>query len=316
MKIVMLDAATLGDDIGFDAIESIGELTVYKTTVPEQIPERIKNADVIVLNKLKLGAHNLGGTENLKLICVTATGYDNIDTDYCRKRGIGVANIVGYSTNSVAQLTIALALELVMRLPVYTKFVRSGEYTRSGVANRLEPAFCELAGKTWGIVGMGNIGKKVAKIAEAFGCRVICTKRKPEQGLTVVSLDELMRTADVISVHLPLSNETKGLISRELLSLMKPTAVIVNAARGAVFDEAALAELIENGSIAGAASDVYSTEPFGEEHPFYKIKDRENFVLTPHMAWGALEARMRCIDEVAANIRAYYAGEIRNRVEL
>lgn len=316
MKIVMLDAQTLGTGISFASIEALGTLKVYGNTAPEEAAERIADCEAVIVNKIRLGAHNLAAAKNLRLICVTATGYDNIDIEYCKSRGIGVANVVGYSTDSVAQLTAALVLELVMHLRSYTDFVKSGEYTNSGIANHLSPAFCELSGKTWGIVGMGNIGRRVAKIAEAFGCRVICTKRTPEKGLRTVGLEQLMSESDIITVHLPLTEQTRGIISGQMLALMKKSAVIVNVARGAVFDEEALADAVESGSIAGAAVDVYSTEPFGREHCYYRIKDMENFVLTPHMAWGALEARMRCIDEIAANIAAFIQGDIRNRVDL
>ena len=314
MKIVMLDAKTLGDDIGFDELEALGELVVYSSTAPCEVEDRIADCDVVVLNKIKLNSTNLSTAKNLKLICVTATGYDNIDVEYCAEKGIGVANVVGYSTDSVAQLTVALVLELAMRLPNYTRFVKSGQYTESGIANRLEPCFYELSGKTWGIVGMGNIGKKVAKIADAFGCNVICTKRTYEDGLNVVDLPELMKRADIISVHLPLSESTRGIISREMIALMKKDAVIVNVARGAVIDEKALSDAVKENRIY-AASDVYSQEPFGKDHPFYEIMDRDNFVLTPHMAWGAYEARKRVITEIAENITAFTSGEIRNRVD-
>ena len=201
-----------------------------------------------------------------------------------------------------------------MRMPAYTRFVKSGAYTESGIANRLEPCFYELSGKVWGIVGMGNIGKKVAEVAKAFGCKVICTKRSYEEGLDIVELPRLMKEADIISVHLPLSDSTRGIISKDMLSLMKKDAIIVNVARGAVIDEAALADAVKEERIY-AASDVYSAEPFGKDHPFYDIMDRENFVLTPHMAWGAYEARKRVISEIAINITAFYKGEIRNRVD-
>ena len=314
MRIVMLDAKTLGNDIGFDELEALGELTVYGSTSPDEVEERIADADVVVLNKIKLNGTNLENAKNLKLICVTATGYDNIDTEYCKSRGIAVCNVVGYSTDSVAQLTVALALELAMRMPTYTRFVKNGAYTESGIANRLEPCFYELSGKVWGIVGMGNIGKKVAEVAKAFGCRVICTKRSYEEGLDIVELPELMKEADIISVHLPLSDSTRGIISKDMLALMKKDAIIVNVARGAVVDESALADAVREERIY-AASDVYSVEPFGKDHPFYDIMDRENFVLTPHMAWGAYEARKRVISEIAINITAFYSGEIRNRVD-
>lgn len=315
MKIVILDAKTLGDDIVFDKLEELGELVVYTNTKPSEIAERMKDCDVAVMNKLKPTREDIDKAKKLKLICVTATGYDNIDIGYCKEKNIGVANVIGYSTDSVAQLTVALVLELMMHMSVYTDFVRSGDYTRSGVANRLSPAFCELAGKKWGIVGMGNIGKRVAMVAGAFGCSVYYTARSEKELGKRLELDELMSECDIITVHLPLSAETKGIITKEHLENMKDGAVIVNAARGAVWDEKALAKEVKSGRIY-AATDVYSKEPLPEEHCFWDIKDAENFVMTPHMAWGAIEARIRCIDEIAENIKAFTKGEIRNRVEL
>lgn len=314
MKIVILDAKTLGDDISFEKLSELGDLLVYPTTEPCDIRDRMKDCDVAVMNKLKPTRADIDNAENLKLICVTATGYDNIDTEYCREKNIGVCNVVGYSTDSVAQLTVALVLELVMHLGTYISFVKSGEYTKSRVANRLTPAFCELAGKKWGIIGMGNIGMRVAGVAQAFGCNVFYTARSDKAIGKRADIDTLMSECDIITVHLPLSEETKGIITKERIRKMKDGAVIVNAARGAVIDEEALAEEIKSGRIY-AATDVYSKEPLPKEHCFYDIMNLDNFVLTPHMAWGAIEARNRCIDEIAENIKAYTKGEMRNRVE-
>ena len=314
MKITVLDAKTLGGDLSFDRLGELGEVECFDLTPPEEIAPRLEQSEVAVVNKLRLSEKNLKDARRLRLICVTATGYDNIDTAYCASRNIGVANVVGYSTDSVAQLTAAIALELFMRLGSFSDFVKSGEYAACGVANRLTPTFNELAGKTWGIVGLGNIGKRVAEIARAFGCRVICTKRTPGPGYEIVPLDELMARADIVSVHLPLTEQTRGIINRERLALMKDGAVFVNVARGAVTDERALADEARSGRLYVGA-DVYSSEPFDERHPFWEIKNLENVLLTPHMAWGAYEARVRCIDEVAENIRAFINGERRNRVE-
>ena len=173
MRIVILDGKTLGEGVVFDSIASVGDLSLYSLTAPEDIPHRIADADVVIVNKIKLNDSNLSGARSLKLICVAATGYDNIDIDYCRDHGIAVCNVVGYSTDSVAQLTVSLALNLMMHMPYFTGFVKDGSYSASGVANCLSPVFHELAGKTWGIIGAGNIGMKVAKIADAFGCRVL-----------------------------------------------------------------------------------------------------------------------------------------------
>ena len=315
MEIVVLDAETLGFDTDISPLNAHGNVMVWDNTAPAQIPERIAKADVIVSNKVRLTADALRGAENLKLVCLSATGYDSVDTAYCAEHGIGVCNVPGYSTHSVAQLTVAMALELVGHLSAYRTYVHSGDYTRSGVANALTPVWHELYGKTWGIVGGGNIGRQVAKIAEAFGCRVIVCRRKADEVFKTVDLDTLCALADIISVHVPLTAQTRGMIGEKQIAMMKKDAIVVNVARGAVTDEAALAEAVKSGRLGGLGVDVYSTEPFGADHPFSKILDLPNVCLTPHTAWGALETRNRCIAMVAENISAYCQGERKNRVE-
>ena len=210
---------------------------------------------------------------------------------------------------------MATALSLLTHLREHNDFVRSGEYTRSGIANRLTPVYHEMRGMTWGIVGCGNIGSAVAKVAEALGARVIVNKRTPSDAFTCVDIDTLCRDSDVISIHCPLNDGTRGLINRDRLALMKKSAIIVNEARGAVVDEGAVAEFILEGRISGYGSDVYSVEPFGTDHPFDKIKDHHAVLLTPHAAWGAFEARARCMDIICDNIRSFEEGKIKNRVD-
>ena len=314
MKITVLDANTLGQDIDISRISSVGDLTVYNFTSQEQVAERIKNSDVVVLNKIKLNKENLADAQNLKLICVTATGYDNIDTAYCRERGIQVSNIIGYSTNSVAQVTVATVLELATHIREFNSYVTSGEYTQSGVANKVTPAFNELSGKTWGIIGLGNIGKKVAAIAEAFGCKVLAFKQTPDDNYNCTDLDTLCKSSDIISIHTPLTEKTKGIIGERELRMMKPSVILYNAARGAVTDEAAITEAILNKKIGAFGCDVYSAEPFPSDHPMSRIAALPNVCLTPHMAWASYEARNLCIDEVIENIRAFKSGFARNKV--
>ncbi len=314
MRAVILDAKTLGDDINLKPIADITELITYPTTAQEEIPARIKNAEIVIVNKVRLNESNLSGAKQLRLICVAATGYDNIDTEYCRLRGIAVCNVLGYSTHSVAQLTVSLVLSLMMHLPDFTDFVRDGSYTESGVANRLYPAFHELYGKTWGVVGAGNIGGQVARIAEAFGCRVIVCRRTADPVYQTLDIDTLCRESDIITLHTPLTPETKHLISRERISSMKDGVIIVNAARGAVTDENAIAEAVVSGKIGGLGCDVYSVEPLEKTHPFYAIRNHASVCLTPHMAWGAVEARQRCMEEIGQNITAFENGERRCRV--
>ncbi|MBO5136776.1 MAG: hydroxyacid dehydrogenase [Clostridia bacterium] len=315
MKIVMLDSCTLGEGLDFSIFEPLGEFVRYEKTAYGEISSRVFDADVIITNKCKLNAETLAGAESVKLICLAATGYDNVDLNFCREKGIGVANVVGYSTDSVAQVTVGIALELLMHLRQYDAFVREGKYSESGVANRLIPTYFELSGKTWGIVGYGNIGRKVGEIAKAFGCNVIVNKREKIEGVECVSLDELFKRADIISVHTPLTDATRGLIGAELIEKMKKNSVLVNTARGAVTDEKAVADAVKSGKLFGFGTDVYSLEPFGEEHPFYEIKDFDNVFMTPHMAWGAFEARERCMAEIVENILAFSDGIMRNRVE-
>lgn len=315
MNITVLDSATLGDDITTAAFKRFGNLTVYGGTQADEVCERIAGSDIIVVNKIKLGEKNLASAERLKLICVTATGFDNIDLEYCRRRGIAVCNVVGYSTDSVAQVTLATVLSLASHLPEYTEYVSCGAYSESGVANLLVPVYHELCGKVWGIIGAGNIGGRVARCAEALGCTVKVFRKTPQSGLDCVDLETLCRISDVISVHIPLNGETRGIIDRRHIEMMKDGVIFVNAARGAVTDEKALADAVKSGKIGALGADVYSVEPFGREHPFYEIKNMKNVCLTPHMAWGAYEARKRCIDEIVLNIQAFTEGARRNRVD-
>lgn len=311
MKITVLDSATLGDDLDLSPLSAVGETEIYKNTAPSEVAARIAESDAVVINKIKLNESNLANAKNLKLICIAATGYDNIDVAYCKEKEIAVCNVVGYSTHSVAQITVATVLSLACHLPEHCETVKSGRYTASGVANSLTPVYHELAGKTWGIIGCGNIGKQVGRVAEAFGCRIIASRRSG--GATV---EEVCRESDIITIHTPLNDSTRGLISCEMIALMKKDVIIANAARGAVTDERAIADAVKEGRIGAFGSDVFSVEPFGEDHPFYEIKDLPNVCLTPHMAWGAYEARVRCLSEIVENIKSFQKGDTRSRVDL
>jgi glycerate dehydrogenase len=314
MKIVILDSGTLGADIDLEPIRALGDVIEYKQTLPGEIAQRLTDADVAVLNKCKLNRENLADAKNLKLICVAATGYDNIDLPFCRERGIALCNVPGYSTDSVAQLSVSMALSLVTHLDEFRAFVHSGEYSRSGSANRLEPVYHEIAGQTWGVVGGGGIGSKVAEIAKALGCRVRLCRRKPEDRYEAADIDRICRECDIISLHVPLTDETRGMISRERIDSMKDGVVIVNTARGAVCDEKAIADAVISGKIGALGCDVYSKEPFREDHPFSAILDCPNVCLTPHMAWGSYEARQRCVRRMAENITEFYKGNNHNRI--
>lgn len=315
MKIALLDTGTLGDDISTDLFSALGEVVSYRSTAAEEVATHIGDADVVIINKVKLNAQNLASAKNLALICLAATGYDNVDLAYCRQRGIAVCNVVGYSTQSVAQVTLAMALTLITHLREYEDFVRSGAYTERGIANALTPVYHEIYGKTWGIVGFGNIGKQVGTVARALGCRVLVNKRTPIADWECVELDELCRTADILSIHTPLNDSTRNLLDEAHIAMLKKDAIVINVARGAVTDEAALAKALLEGRIGALGVDVYSTEPFPADHPFQSIRHLKNVSMTPHMAWGGHETRVRLMDEIAENIRAFYAGERRNRVD-
>lgn len=315
MKITVLDAATLGADIDLSPLFALGEVTVYQNTAPDEVKAHVADADVAVLNKVKITREVLEGNTTLKMLGECATGFDNIDLATCRERGIAVCNVKGYSTDSVAQVTVAMALSLACHLPAYTGAVADGSYTAGGVANRLTPIYHELRGKTWGIIGYGNIGAQVGKVAEALGCHVLAYAKSPKTGVENATLEQICREADVISLHLPLSPDTRGLIGEKEIAMMKKDAIFINVARGAVTDEGALAAVIAAGRLGGLGVDVYSVEPFPQEHPFYAIRNNPRVCFTPHMAWGAQEARMRCLSEVAENIAAFTRGERRNRVD-
>lgn len=313
MKLVFLDTKTLGEDIDFSIFEKFGEVDLYQMTAPDEVYERIKDADVIILNKVRINESNLANT-SVKLVCVTATGYDNIDTQYCKSNNIAVCNVQGYSTDSVAQVTVATVLSLYTKLKEYDKFVCDGKYSESDVSLGTKPTFYEVSGKTWGIIGMGNIGKKVAQVAEALGAKVITHSRTPKDGYENVSIDEMCQRSDIITLHCPLNDESYHLINTQRLAMMKKTAVLVNVARGAVVDERAVTDAIKNGTIAAAGIDVYSKEPIEKTNPYNEIAGMDNVLLTPHMAWGAYESRMRCMSEIVKNIDAFLTGETRNRI--
>lgn len=314
MTIVILDYATLGYDLDLTPAERFGKVIKYENSTQNEAAERVKDADVIIVNKIKMNEAVLKNAKSLKLICETATGYDNIDLDYCTKKGILVSNTPAYSSQCVAQVTVSMVCSLATHLKEYRECVASGKYTADGVPNSLVPIYHELCGKTWGIIGYGNIGNTVGKIADAFGCKVIVNKRTPVPECECVSVDELISRADIISIHCPLNENTRNLIDVRELSMMKKDVILVNVARGGVWNEEAVANAILNGTIGAMGCDVFTKEPFDTNHPFYKIKDFDNVLLTPHMAWGSFESRTRCYSTVISNIEAYLKGEPTNIV--
>lgn len=314
MKISILDASTLGDDLDLSVFEKYGEVKIFGTTAPCDVETNIADSDVIVINKIKVNGSNLKAASNLKLILEMATGFDNIDLGYCNEKGIAVCNVVGYSTMSVSQITVSMALSLISNMTSFSRDCADGTYSNGKVANILTPTYHDIAGKTWGIVGYGNIGKQVARVAKALGCNIIAYKRKPVNDVECVDIDTLCEQADIISVHTPLNDGTRNLINAERIAKMKQNAIVINVARGAVCDEEALACAILDKKIYGLGVDVYTAEPYGVDHPFTRIAGLDNVILTPHMAWGSYESRVRCRDEAILNLEAFLNGERRNRL--
>lgn len=317
MKIVMVERNSVGLDVQVDSYKQFGDVTYYPHTTAEEAAKNIGEADVVISNKLQLNETTLKDCPNVKLICNTATGFDNIDLEYCNKRGIRVTNVKDYSTAAVAQHTFALLFYILEKLRSYDDYVKSGEYSDSGKFSYFAYNFTELEGRTWGIVGMGNIGRKVAKIAEAFGCKVLFYSASGNSTCTDyerVDFDTLLKESDVISLHCPLTDRTRDLIDKDAFSKMKKEAVLINVARGPVVNQEALYEALVNGTIAGAGLDVLTKEPMAADNPLAKIKDSGKLIITPHMAWGSVEARQRVVDGVYKNIEAYLNGEKRNVV--
>ncbi len=314
MKIKILDRKAFGYDTPLEILSQLGEVTVYDNTSNEELYERCLDADVLIFNKIKIDRKTIEGAKSLKLICVFATGYDNIDTEAAKEHGVAVCNVPGYSTESVTLYTLATVTALATRLFEYRGYVTSGEYSKSDSANKLTPVYHEIAGKTWGIIGYGNIGKSVARVAEALGARVIVNKRTPSGLPNEVDIDTLCKESDVITVHCPLNDGTRGIINEERLSLMKNDVILVNEARGAVLEENTVAEFVKAGKLGGFGCDVYSSEPFGENHPYYAIKELPNVILTPHAAWASYEARERCVKTIYENIKSFTSGGKNNRI--
>ena len=317
MKIVVLEGNSLGKDIDLTVFEKLGEVTVYDQSFVEDTPEKVKDADIIIVNKVPMNEQTLGEAPNLKMIAITATGYNMIDKAYTDSRGIAVANVGGYSTDSVAQHTFALALYLIDQMAYYDDYVKSGEYVKSDIFCHFDKKIFELAGKTWGIIGMGAIGRKVAQIASVFGCKVIyysTTGKNHNQEYDLVSLDELLVQSDIVSIHAPLNPVTENLMNMENFKKMKPSAILVNVARGPIVNEADLVKALKEGIIAAAGLDVISAEPMKEGNPLLEIQDSSKLIVTPHIAWATGEARQRLTDEVYLNIEAFLRGEKRNLI--
>ena len=312
-KIIILDGYVANSgDLSWEPLRELGELTVYDRTAPEEVTERAADATAIYTNKVLITDDVMEALPELKFIGVLATGYNNVDIDAAHRRGITVCNVPAYSTDSVAQLVFAHLLHILNSIGDYAASVNSGEWAGNrDFSYRLRP-FDELAGQTIGIIGMGNIGRRVAAIAQAFGMRVVTNSgRELPDGVERVSLDELFRQSDVISLNSALTPATKGIISREALALMKPTAIIINTSRGPLIEEEALAEALREGRIAAAGIDVLCEEPPRKGSPL--IGCPRCFV-TPHIAWQSSQARQRLVDISIDNLRRFLDGKPQNRV--
>lgn len=318
MKIVLLERNSAGTDVPVDCFNELGEVTIYPNTVTvEEVAERVKDADVIVCNKAPMKKDSLKDAPNVKLICELATGFDNCDLAYCKSRDIQVRNVVDYSTSMVAQHTFTLALALSQKLPHYDNYVKSGAYGAQDRFSNFDKQFFELEGKTWGIIGMGNIGRRVARIATAFGCKVIfhsVTGKSTCTDYPQVDMDTLLAESDFLSLHCPLSDLTRNLIDRKALQKMKETAILINVARGPVVNNTDLYEALMADEIQAAGLDVIEKEPITPDNPLSKITDSNKLIITPHLAWASVESRTRCVQGVYENIRTFMQGIDRNVV--
>lgn len=309
MKIVFLDAKSIGEDIDLSGFERFGEVVKYSFSSPEEARERTKDADVLVLNKVPVNESTIGEAQNLKLICVTATGTDNLDKEYLDKRGIAWRNVAGYSTETVAQHTFALLFYLVEKMHYYDEYVKSEKYVGDTLFTHFDNVFHEISGKTWGIIGMGAIGRRVADIARLFGCRVIyysTSGKNNQDDYERVDFDTLLAESDIVSVHAPLNDDTRGLMNKVAFSKMKKEAIFLNLGRGPIVVEEDLAEALKNDTIQAAGLDVLTKEPMSPQNPLKEIKDSNKLLITPHIAWASVEARVRLMKIIEGQIEEFF----------
>jgi lactate dehydrogenase-like 2-hydroxyacid dehydrogenase len=309
MKIVFLDAKTIGDDIDLSGFDSFGEVTKYSFSTSEEVPERIKDADVIIVNKIQINESTIGQAQNLKLVCVTATGTNNLDKEYLDSRNIAWRNVAGYSTESVAQHTFAMLFYLLEKLRYYDEYVKEDRYTNDTIFTHFAEHFYELNGKTWGIIGLGNIGRRVTEIARAFGANVIYTSPSgsaPQDGYQQVDMDTLLTTSDIISVHAPLNEFTENLLDKEAFRKMKKECIFLNLGRGPIVVEEDLADALDEGEIAAAGLDVLCVEPMSPSNPLRRIKDSKKLLITPHVAWASVEARTKLMNIILGQVKEFF----------
>lgn len=308
MNIVFLDADSIGSDIDLSGFDQLGNVTIYGHSTNEQVPQRIYDADIAIVNKTEMNEATIQDAPRLKLICVTATGTNILDKEFLAKRNIRWNNVAGYSTENVSQHTFALLFYLYEKMSYYDAYVKEDRYVNDTCFSHFANPYHELCGKTWGIIGLGAIGRRVADIAKAFGCHVIYyspSGSRPQEGYKQVNLDTLLTIADIVSVHAPLTEKTENLMNAAAFDKMKPSAIFINVGRGPIMDEQALADAIENGKIAGAGLDVLSEEPMAPDNPLRRIKDSTKLVITPHIAWASVEARARLMEIVLNQVKEF-----------
>jgi glycerate dehydrogenase len=306
--IVFLDVETIGELSKFYQLTRLGNLTVFQTTSPDQRIERIRGKEIVITNKVVIDREVMDASPVLRLICIAATGMNNVDLDYAGQKGILVKNVTGYSTESVVQHTFALLFCLMGNLPYYNNYVKGGDYTRSNLFTHHGKPFMEISSKRFGIIGLGTIGKRVAEVAKHFGTEIVyysTTGNNLHAEYTRLSLPDLLQTSDIVSIHCPLASETLGLIGYEQFWMMKRNAILINTGRGGIVHEASLARALDEGLIAGAALDVLEKEPPEETNPLLHLKQPDKLIITPHIAWASLESRERLLEGIAQNITDY-----------
>lgn len=309
MNIVFLDADTIGRDIDLSMFEKLGHVTVYGFSSKEEMRERAADADVLILNKMQADAYTLEKASHLKLICVTATGTNNLDKNYLAQRNIEWRNVAGYSTECVTQHTFAMLFYLLEKLAYYDNYVKSEAYVNNTTFTHFSNVFHELYGMTWGIIGLGAIGRRVAQIAAAFGCHVIyfsTSGKNDNPDYSRVSFDDLLSRSDIVSVHAPLTEKTEGLMNRSAFQKMKKSAVFLNLGRGPIVVEQDLADALLAGELAAAGLDVLSAEPMHPDNPLKSIKDSGRLLITPHIAWAGVETRRRLMETVCQQIQTFF----------
>lgn len=307
MQIVLLDAKTLGEDLDITSLDAFGTLTVYPTTTPEQTLERIQMADIVITNKVVITAHMMEEASRLKLICIAATGMNNVDLNAAKEKGISVKNVAGYSTKSVVQHTFAMALYLLEKMAYYDAFVKDASWSRSGLFTDVSRPFYEISGKKWGIIGLGTIGSEVAKIATAFGAEVSyhSTSGKNLDGAYPhQSLASLLKECDIISIHAPLNDDTYDLINQSNLPSLKDEAILLNLGRGGIINETDLACELDRRTLY-AGLDVLEKEPMTLDNRLNEIKHKDRLLITPHIAWTSIEARKKLLEGIVENIRLF-----------